>query len=292
MAELLELIGEASLEIISAYSDLFLDAENLIEFFVKQLSTYILLQVVMFIFPLVRSFINKICFPFRWVHVYLHMDAAKTVFEEVKAKYEDDDDPDDLLDTSYVRSSLISGLDRPDERSILIYSFNRYDNAKRIALAPGRFSLILIFAYIIVAPLMFLTNTITTSYGSLIHLYFFVGIFCVMSPSGNDYYYIFHSMFVNFQIKRHWIYISVFIYMIVTIDLVWRYGDFFIAIFVATLFFVAYLIGLFITAWFGLGGQIRSSKVFYVPDDYKITQQDEEIAKRVKFNFSVEDLDI
>jgi len=259
MAEILELLGEASLEIISAYSDLFLDAKNLIEFFVKQLSAYILIQVVMYLFPVVRSFINKICFPFRWVHVYLHTDEAKRVYEEVKAKYEEDDDPDELLDTSYIRSSLISGLDRSDERSTLILSSNRYENARRIALAPGRFSLILLLAYIVVAPFMYFTNTMTTSYGALIHLYFFVGIFCVMSPSGNDYYYIFHSMFVNFRIKRHWIYISVFVYIIVTIDLVWRGGDFFISIFVATLFFVAYLIGLFITAWLGLGGRIRSS---------------------------------
>lgn len=290
MAEILELIGEASLELINTYSDLFLDAKNLFEFFVKQLSTYILLQVVMFIFPFVRSFINKICFPFRWVHVYLHTDAAKTVFEEIKAKYEEDDDPDDLLDTSYIRSSLVTGLDRPDERSSIILASNRYDHARRIALAPGRFSLILMFAYIIVAPLMFLTNSITTSYGALIHLYFFVGIFCVMSPSGNDYYYIFHSMFVNFQIKRHWIYVSVFVYMIVTIDLVWRFGDFFIAIFIATLFFVAYLVGLFVTAWFGLGGRIRSSILYYVPDDPELVRKDKYVAGKV--SFSLEEYDI
>ncbi|MHA2251826.1 MAG: hypothetical protein ACXAD7_15795 [Candidatus Kariarchaeaceae archaeon] len=274
-------------DLLTAYSQTALSASNWIEFLVKQLLAYLLLQVLMFLFPFLRVFIMKLCLPFRWVHVYLHIHEAQTVYQEVQTKYEEEDDPDSLLDTSYLRTSLISGLDRSDERSLLILSFNRFDNAKRVALAPSKYAFVLLLEYLILAPLTFVfTDAFTTDVGALLHLYFFLGIFGVMMPSMSDYYYIFQALFINFHPEKKWVFVSIIVYIVVTIDLVLRKFDPIFALFIGALFFLAYLVGLFVMAYLAMGGRLRAPKIFYVPDlPTKERYED-------KTKFSLEDLDV
>ncbi len=287
MVDFIDLFLLTASDLLTSYSLTALSASNWFEFLFKQLLAYILLQLLMFLFPFLRSIIMKLCFPFRWVHVYLHIHEAQTVYDEVQTKYDEDDDPDSLLDTSYLRTSLISGLDRPDERSLMILSFNRFDNAKRVALAPSKYAFVLLLAYLLLAPLTFVyTSAFSTNAGALLHLYFFLGIFGVMMPSMNDYYFIFHSLFINFHPAKKWVFFSILVYIIVTIDLVLRNVDPIFALFISSLFFIAYLIGLFVVAYFAMGGRLRSPKIFYVPD----LPDNERYKGRV--NFSLEDLDI
>jgi hypothetical protein len=230
-----------------------------------------------------------ICFPFRWIHVYLHIYAAKQVIEEIEEKKERDE-AEKTLDIGNLRASLISGLDIADENPGLLMAFNRVNYAKKVALAPNKFALIMLLGYFIVTPLAFSEGQIFSSdLGALVHLYLFLGIFGVLMPSTNDWYFIVHTLMINTQIRPIWIYHSVFVYLIFTFDNIWRYQDFFLAILYGTFWFLVYIIGLFVSSFIAQGGKLRNPKIYFVP--IKSSREIKANAADIEF-LSLEDLDL
>ena len=273
MAEFLDLIYIGFFDFLNWYSQEALDGANLIEFLSKQIMIYILLQIAMYFLPFIRKILNVICLPFRWIHVYLHVYEAKNVLDDLKYENENGEiDESGLnLDSGQIRSSLISGLDVADENPGLLIAFNHSSHARRVALAPNRFAIYMLISYIILAPLAFATGEIfTTQIGSLIHLYFFLGIFGVMMPSMNDWYFMLHSVLIStLDIRPVYIYFSLIVYISFTIDLFWRTGNLFIAIFVGTVSFLGYLAGIVVTHYFAVtgkfGSKFKEAKVFFIP---------------------------
>ncbi len=273
MVEFLDLIYTGFFDFLTWYSQEALDGVNLIEFLSKQIMIYVLLQIAMYFLPFIRKILNVICLPFRWIHVYLHVYEAKIVLDELKEVYEDGEaDKSGLnLDSGQIRSSLVSGLDVPDENPGLLMAFNQSSHARRVALAPNRFAIYMLISYIILAPLAFTTGEIfTTQIGSLVHLYFFLGIFGIMMPSMNDWYFIFHSVLIStLNIRPVYIYFSLIVYISFTIDLFWRTNNLFIAIFMGTLSFLVYLAGIVIAHYIAVTGKFGSkfeeAKVFFLP---------------------------
>ncbi len=289
MVEILDLIALGFLEFIQWYSNEALSGSNFLEFLAKQLFYYIILQMVLYILPFLRKILNLLCLPFRWVHVYLHIYAAKQIMEEIQETKELNE-TDEVLDIGNLRSSLISGLDTADENPGLLMAFNRVEYAKRVALAPNRFGLVMLIGYFIVMPLAFASGQIlSTQLGAIIHFYLFLGIFGVMMPSMNDWYFIFHALMINLNIHPIWIYNSILVYIVFTFDHIWRFQDFFMAVLIGTIWFLIYLVGLFIVSFLAQGGRLRNPKIFWVP----IKNPKELLTNKADIEFlSLEDLDL
>ncbi len=184
MVSILDLIALGILEFGDWYAQAVLGEADFIMFIVKQFLLYMLVQIILWIFPFLQTILNKLCAPFRIVHVYLHVHTAKEISRELNDNYEKGEDDDPILDYGRLRSSLATGLDRPDENAVLVISFNRLEYAKRVALAPRNFVLILLIGYCVVTPLRFInppgllsvvTSALNDPMGALLHFYFFLG---------------------------------------------------------------------------------------------------------------------
>jgi hypothetical protein len=91
MVDILDLLFLGFMEFLNWYTNEALSASDIIEFFAKQFLFYLLLQIVMYLIPLIRKVLNILCLPFRWVHVYLHIYAAKEVLKEIEKKKEEEE---------------------------------------------------------------------------------------------------------------------------------------------------------------------------------------------------------
>lgn len=294
MADFLDLIFIGFDQFIKWYSNVVLGEFKIVDFLVKELIIYLITQILLYLFPVLRKLMNIIYLPFRWIHVYLHVYSAKIILNEIKELKEngDLDDYDPLLDSGTLRSSLISGLDVPDENPGLLMAFNRSEYARKVAFAPRIFGLIMLLAFLIITPLAFTEGQfLSSTYGAYIHFYLCLGIFGVMMPSLNDFYFVLHSFMISsLNLRPIWIYTSVIVYLVVIFDSIWRFHDFTISIFLATILFLLYLFGLFVTAFLAQGGKIRNPKIFYVPikNTKELIQTD---TSDIQF-LALEDLDV
>ncbi|MFX0209655.1 MAG: hypothetical protein ACFFDT_26985 [Candidatus Hodarchaeota archaeon] len=264
MSTLIDLIVLGFLGFLEWYSGEVLSGD-LIFFFIKQLMMYFLLQMIMYMLPFLQKIVNVLWFPFRALHVYLHIQTAKEIYREIEEKYENEEDLDWLYDMSRIRSGLATGLGRPDENSIMVTSFNRVEYAKRVAFAPSRFGWVMLAGYLMVAPLALVSNAFTTTAGALLHFYFFMGIFGVMMPSISDWYFVIHTIMLNLNLRSIYLFNAVLVHVVFTIEAFWRFQDFFIAVIVGTLMFFLYLVGLFVATLVALRGQVRLGDIFVLP---------------------------
>jgi hypothetical protein len=264
VSTLFDLIALGVLGFLQWYSGEVLTGDLLL-FFIKQFVMYLLLQLIMYMLPFLQKIVNVVWFPFRALHVFLHIQAARDIYREVEEQYEDEEDLDNLYDMSRIRSGLATGLGRPDENSITVLSFNRVAYAKRIAFAPSRFGWVMFMGYLVVVPLALVSDTFTTTAGALLHFYFFVGIFGVMMPSISDWYFVIHTIMLNLNLRSVYLFNAVLVHVVFTIDAFWRFQDFFLAVIVGTLMFFLYLIGLFTTAVLAQRSQVRLGDIFVLP---------------------------
>ena len=97
-------------------------------------------------------------------------------------------------------------------------------------------------------------------------------------------------MISSLNIRPIWIYTSVIVYIVVIFDSIWRFRDFSLSILIATILFLLYLVGLFITAFLAQGGKIKNPKIYYVPikKTKEIIPQD---SSPIQF-LALEDLDL
>ncbi|MHA1214385.1 MAG: hypothetical protein ACTSPG_03770 [Candidatus Hodarchaeales archaeon] len=287
MSAILDTITNGFLSFISWYVE-GLNGPDFFVVFTRQITYYIMLQLITAFFPFIKRILNMLFFPFRWIHVYFHVMAAKEILKELDEKKETDD-YDKLLDSGNLRASLISGLDISDENPGLLMSFNRLEYAKRVALAPSRFASIIFIAYLLVSPVLLSNQILSIQLGAIIHLYFFIGIFAVLMPSLNDYYFVFHSLLISMNIPKKYFYVSIVIYLVFIFDTLWRTKDFFISIASGTITFILYLMGLFLVGYIAQGSKIKETKFYWVP----IKSPKNSLLKKTDVEFlSLEDLDL
>ncbi|MCK4849507.1 MAG: hypothetical protein KAT16_10795, partial [Candidatus Heimdallarchaeota archaeon] len=239
--------------------------------------------------PFLKRILVVFFLPFRWIHVYLHIYAAKEILKEIQ-DLKDQGIKDPLLDNGNLRASLISGVDVPDENPGLLMSFSRFEYAKRIAFAPNKLAFSMLLGYFLVTPLVLAdTNVISSQVGALIHLYLFVGIFGVLMPSINDWYFMIHALMINMQVRPIWFYNSILVYLAFTFDTILRTSNFFLSILFGTLWFVIYVIGLFIVGYVAKGGKIRKPIILWLP----VEKQTLPVEQKVGVEFlSLEDIDL
>jgi len=137
------------------------------------------------IFPGIKSLVYTVFKPFRLLHIWFHIQAAKS------------------LNTKYGKKTHFSvlfstGMGAGSERSLIsIVSTDRFTtkDAISIARAPLYPSLIMLLALIIIGPLM------QQGIFVFIHLYFLAGITLVMLPSGHDNLFIFNTILTRTTIS-------------------------------------------------------------------------------------------
>ena len=167
--------------------------------------------------------------------------------------------------------------------------FNRFDYAKRVAFAPNKLALAMLLGYLVVTPLIFAdTGVISSQVGGLVHLYLFIGIFGVLMPSINDWYFVIHALMINMQIRPFWFYNAILVYIVFTFDTLWRTQNFFLSILIGTVWFVLYIMGLFVVGYIAQGGNIKKPVIFWFPTKKPLKKLTTEAA--IEFQ-SIEELD-
>jgi hypothetical protein len=269
VSSIFDLIALGVLGFFQWYAQEILNPQDLVLFLIRQLIMYVLLQLLLHLFPFLKRITNILWFPFRFVHVYLHVFTAKELYRALEEKEEEEDeDFDNLYDQHYLRTSLSTGLARPDEKAMLIVSFNRVGHALKVATAPSRFGWILLVGYLVITPLALvspLSQAFLTVAGAALHFYFFVGIFGVMMPTLSDWMYVINTVILNLNIRPVFLFNAVLVMIIFTVDSFWRTQNFLIAVFVGLVMFIIYLWGLIMIAILALRGTLRNPELFFVP---------------------------
>ncbi len=268
MSTVIDLIALGLLGFFEWYAQEVLNPRDLVLFFIRQVFMYMLLQMILHILPFLKRITNILWFPFRFLHVYLHVFTTKEIYRDLEKKEEEEDDFDDLYDQHYLRSSLATGLGRFDENAMLIVSLNHIGHARRVAMAPSRFGWVLLVGYLVITPLALVTplsHVFLTVAGAALHFYFFVGIFGVMMPTMNDWLFIINTIILNLNIRPVYLFNSVLVLIIFTLDTFWRTEDFLIAILVGTAAFIIYLWGLLLVTLLAHRGKLKRPEVFFIP---------------------------
>ena len=152
----------------------------------------IIYTVVSGIFPGIKNLVYTVFKPFRLLHIWFHIQAAKEVNEKYNLE-----NPNHGKKTNF--SVLFStGVGANSEHSFISFSttddFSTKD-AIAIARAPLMPALVLLLGLILIGPLM------TEGIFIFIHLYFLIGVTLVMFPSGHDNMFIFNTILTKSKLS-------------------------------------------------------------------------------------------
>ncbi|MFW9993019.1 MAG: hypothetical protein ACFFD4_13330 [Candidatus Odinarchaeota archaeon] len=148
------------------------------------------MQALFSIVPWFKTIVDGIMFPFRIVHIWLHIHQANTVIR--KQQLEDKNNPESVLAlqlTTYFSTGLGQKAEKP---GLAISGICSPREAASIANAPAKGALLLLLLLTLLTP--FLRGSFL---GTLVHLYIFIGIATSSWPSGSDYSYTYNMLLAN-----------------------------------------------------------------------------------------------
>jgi hypothetical protein len=157
------------------------------------------MQVVFAILPPVRSIVDTIMVPFRIIHIWLHIQAARDVI--AKRNLSGDKKNFSLSFISFFSTGFGT---KSEQSAIALNGLCSPKEASRIANAPLKGTLVLLLMLTLLTPLLR-----TTFIGKLIHLYIFIGVVTTSFPSGSDYKYTYNMLLMNSQINFSWLLLPV-----------------------------------------------------------------------------------
>ncbi|MHA2164788.1 MAG: hypothetical protein ACXAAT_02890, partial [Candidatus Hodarchaeales archaeon] len=202
---------------------------------------------------------------FRWIHLHLHMTTAKGIFNETNG-WNKQENHKELLGKNKTGASLITGVDITDKYPGLLMSFSKFDFARRVAFAPNKLAFSMVIGYFIVTPFLLTESSIFSPLiGAIFHLYLFVGIFGILMPSFNDWYFMIQTLTMNTQLKPIWYYNSLLVYLIFTFDALIRTQNFFLSILIGTIWFGLYIVGLFVIGYLAKENIISKLIILWLP---------------------------
>ncbi|MHA2100702.1 MAG: hypothetical protein ACW99A_18690 [Candidatus Kariarchaeaceae archaeon] len=260
MVDILDQIGLSFTDFLLWYSA-DITTGSFFEFFLKQIANYFLLQGIFYLIPFLKRVIVVFFLPFRWIHVHLHMYSVKTIFNEIDVcNYQKSEKF--LLENDNPRVSLITGVDITDKYPGLLMSFSKFGYARRVAFAPNKLAFSMVLGYFIATPFLLTESSIFSPLvGAIFHLYLFIGIFGILMPSINDWYFLIQSLTMNTRLRPIWYYNSLLVYLIFTFDTLIRTHNFFLSILNGTIWFVLYIVGLFIIGYLAKENIISKFKI-------------------------------
>ncbi len=194
--------------------------------------TYVFIQFFCVIIPHLRHVLNTLALPFRYMHVWLHVDAAKKVDERNKKEQAVND--------------MWAQWRGKDSSHISLQNYSTRD-AWKIASAPLKGALALLLFIILSSPILAKMGLL----GVLIHIYLIFSCFGVALPSLSDYSFLYHGTTVQpasfSPVYVLWVYFIFAISGYITLS---RTGSPVSAIRDGILFSGLYLISLFLLARF------------------------------------------
>ncbi len=143
---------------------------------------YLVVQVLGFIFPFVKRLMIAVFVPFRFLHVWLHLQAAKKI-GLLQQRTED----------SLINVIFFTSMTGDDRISLGIKAPKTTRDAYRIATAPTKGAIILIGLSFLLSPLFLIFGII----GLFIHLYILLGSLTTLWADGKDYLFVYQTALLN-----------------------------------------------------------------------------------------------
>jgi hypothetical protein len=172
---------------------------NILSYIVSAILLALFMQVVFAIFPPIRAVVDTIMVPFRIIHIWLHIQAARDVIDKRNLSGDKKN-----FSLSFI-SFFSTGFGTKSEQSaIALNGLCSPKEASRIANAPLKGTLVLLLMLTLLTPLLR-----ATFIGKLIHLYIFIGVVTTSFPSGSDYKYTYNMLLMNSQINFNWLLLPV-----------------------------------------------------------------------------------
>ena len=176
---------------------------NVISYIISAILLALFMQAVFLMLPPLKSIVDSIMFPFRIIHVWLHVQEARKVIEEKRAN------------GTYTSNSLnfasyfATGLTMKEEKTgMALTGICTPREASRIASAPLKGALVLLIGLTLLTPFLRISFL-----GKLIHLYIFIGIATASFPSASDYKFTYNMILVNFSVSSPWILLPVAVFV-------------------------------------------------------------------------------
>ncbi|MHA2325474.1 MAG: hypothetical protein ACXACB_08740 [Promethearchaeota archaeon] len=172
---------------------------NILSYIISAIMLALFMQAVFMMLPPLKSIVDSIMFPFRIIHVWLHVQEARKIIEENRAK------GTLRSDSLQFASYFATGLTMKEEKTgMALTGMCKPREASRIASAPLKGALVLLLGLVLLTPFLR-----TSFIGKLIHLYIFIGIATASFPSASDYKFTYNMVLVNFSISAPWILLPV-----------------------------------------------------------------------------------
>lgn len=172
---------------------------NILSYLLSAILLALFMQAVFALLPPLKSFIDTIMVPFRIVHIWLHMQAARDIIN--KRKISGNLENFSLSFVSFFSTGFGTKAENP---AIALSGICSPKEASRIANAPFKGALTFLVMLILLTPILR-----TTFIGKLIHLYIFIGIVTTSFPSGSDYKYTYNMLLMNSQVSFNWLLLPV-----------------------------------------------------------------------------------
>jgi len=172
---------------------------NILSYLMSALLLALFMQFLFAILPPVKSIVDTIMVPFRIIHIWLHVQAARDVIK--KRELSGDKKDFSLSFVSFFSTGFGTKAEQP---AIAISGLCSPKEASRIANAPLKGALAFLLALTLLTPLLR-----TTFIGKIIHLYIFVGVVTSSFPSGSDYKFTYNMLLMNSQINFSWLLLPV-----------------------------------------------------------------------------------
>ncbi|MFW9997542.1 MAG: hypothetical protein ACFFD4_36210 [Candidatus Odinarchaeota archaeon] len=168
---------------------------NFFSYIFSALLLALFMQVLFSIFPPLKSLVDAIMFPFRIVHIWLHVQEARKI---IKKRQERDYNDDFSLAFTTL---FTTGFGTKTEKPIIALSGTCTPReASRIANAPIKGVLAFLLLLTILTPVFRISFI-----GKTIHLYMFIGIATTSFPSASDYKYTYNMLLLNSQVSISWL---------------------------------------------------------------------------------------
>ncbi|MFX1254352.1 MAG: hypothetical protein ACFFCZ_22260 [Promethearchaeota archaeon] len=151
---------------------------------------YLVLQVLSFLFPVVKRLITTIFLPFRLLHVWLHLEAAKKL--DLYSS-----EPEETL----VLTRFFTSVTGDDRVSLGIKAPKNTKDAYRIATAPTKGALILIALSFVISPILLIFGLL----GFFIHLYILFGALTTLWSDGKDYLFVYQIALTNADLSPRYL---------------------------------------------------------------------------------------
>ncbi|MFX1256063.1 MAG: hypothetical protein ACFFCZ_30930, partial [Promethearchaeota archaeon] len=165
--------------------------------------------------------------PFRFLHVWLHLQAAKKIgLLQQRAE-------DSLIDVKFLTS--MTGDDR---LSLGINAPKTTIDAYRIATAPTKGAIVLIGLSFVLSPLFLLFGVI----GLFIHLYILLGSLTTLWADGKDYIFVYQTILMNSDLPPRYVAWTVIVFGSVLLGTFFATGDLLKALLTAIGGTIAYLL--------------------------------------------------